>query len=323
MKVLKTLLSLLLMAVAFPAGAQDYPSRPITMVVPFAAGGPGDVIGRLLANAMGNTLGQRIIVENVGGAGGTIGTNRVAKAAPDGYTILLMHVGQATSVSLYRKLPYDPVNDFEPVGLVTDVPMLLVAPPDFPPKDFKELVAHVKAQGDKALLGNAGIGSASHLCGLLFMHAVDTQMTTVQYKGGGPALIDVMAGRINLFCDPAAGPTPHVREGKMKAYAVTTKKRLPTLPDVPTAEQAGLPSFEVSTWYGLYAPRGTPKPVIDKLVAALQHALKDQPLIDRFAELSMEPVTQEQATPAALKAHLNAEVEKWAPIIKKAGVFAD
>lgn len=323
MRFIKALLAFLLITSAVPADAQDYPNRPITIVVPFAAGGPGDIVGRLLATAMGNHLSQRLLVENVGGAGGTIGTGRVAKAAPDGYTLLLMHVGQATSVTLYRKLPYDPVNDFEPIGLVTDVPMLLVAPPDFPPKDLKELVAHAKAQGDKFLLGNAGVGSASHLCGLLFMHAIGTQTTTVQYRGGGPALIDLMAGRINLWCDPATGPTPHVREGKMKAYAVTTKKRISTLPNIPTADEAGLPGFEVSTWYGLYAPRGTPKAAIDKLAVALQHALKDKTLVERFADLSMEPVEQNQATPEALKAHLNAEVRKWAPIIKAAGVYAD
>jgi tripartite-type tricarboxylate transporter receptor subunit TctC len=323
MRLVKALLSLMLLIAAAPALAQDYPSKSITVVVPFAAGGPGDIIGRLLANAMGNNLNQRVLVENVGGAGGTLGTARVAKAEADGYTLLLMHVGQATSVTLYRKLPYDPIGDFEPIGLVTDVPMLLVGSPDFAPKDLKEMVAHMKAQGDKVLLGNAGTGSASHLCGLLLMNAVGAQATTVQYRGGGPALIDLMAGRINLWCDPATGPTPHVKEGKMKAFAVTTKKRLKTLPDVPTAHEAALPGFEVSTWYGLYAPKGTPKPVIDRLTVALQAALKDKALVDRFADLSMEPVSQEQATPAALKNHLSAEAAKWAPIIKAAGVYAD
>lgn len=317
-----TLVGLLLLA-GPAANAETFPSRPITMVVPFAAGGPGDVIGRFLGAAMGQTLGQTVVVENVGGAGGTIGTGKVAKAAPDGYTILLMHVGQATSVTLFRKLNYDPVGDFEPIGLVTDVPMILVGPNEFAPKDLRELAAHVRENKEKVLLGNAGIGSASHLCGLLLMSTLDSQMTTVQYRGGGPALIDVMAGRINLWCDPATGPTPYVKEGKMRAYAVTTKSRLPTLPDLPTADEAGLPGFEVSTWYGLYAPRGTPKPVVDRLLAALQTALADRTVADRFAELSMQPVAADKVNPAALAAHLKTEVEKWAPIIRKAGVHAD
>ena len=313
---------LLLLATGF-AAAETFPSRPITMVVPFAAGGPGDVIGRILGAAMGQNLGQTVVIENVGGAGGTIGTGKVAKAPADGYTILLMHVGQATSVTLFRKLNYDPVGDFEPIGLVTDVPMILVSPNEFPPRDLRELAAHISEHKEKVLLGNAGIGSASHLCGLLLMSTLDTQMTTVQYRGGGPALIDIMAGRIGLWCDPATGPTPYVKEGKMRAYAVTTKARLPTLPDLPTAHEAGLPGFEVSTWYGLYAPKGTPKPVLDRLLVALQTALKDPTVVQRFAELSMQPVSADKVNPAALAAHLRAEVDKWAPIIRKAGVHAD
>ncbi len=305
------------------AAAESFPSRPITMVVPFAAGGPGDVIGRIVGAAMGQNLGQTVVIENVGGAGGTIGTGKVAKSPADGYTILLMHVGQATSVTLFRKLNYDPVGDFEPIGLVTDVPMILVSPNEFPPRDLRELAAHIRENKEKVLLGNAGIGSASHLCGLLLMSTLDTQMTTVQYRGGGPALIDIMAGRIGLWCDPATGPTPYVKEGKMRAYAVTTKARLPTLPDLPTAHEAGLPGFEVSTWYGLYAPKGTPKPVLDRLLVALQTALKDPTVVQRFAELSMQPVSADKVNPAALAAHLRAEVDKWAPIIRKAGVHAD
>ncbi len=306
-----------------PAVAQEFPNRVITMVVPFAAGGPGDVIARLVGSAMSQKLNQQIIVENALGAGGTIGTHRVARAAPDGYTILLMHVGQATSVSLYRKLPYDPVNDFEKIGLVTDVPMILVARPDYPPRDLKELVAYVRERGDKVLFAHSGIGSAAHLCALVFMNATGANMTLVPYKGGGPALNDVMAGHIDFYCDPATGPTPLIQAGKLKSYGVTTKARLPTLPDLPTTEEAGFPKIEVSTWYGLYAPRGTPKPAIEKLMLALQGALADPTVIARFRELSMEPVSQDRATPQALDAFLKAEVEKWAPIIKAAGVRAD
>lgn len=306
-----------------PAAAQDYPSRPVTMVVPFSAGGPGDIIGRLLGPAMGGALGQTIVVENVVGAGGTIGTNRVAKAAPDGYTLLLMHVGQATSVTLFRKLPYDPVADFAPIGLVTDAPMILVAPTEFPGTTLGEAIAHIKAHPEQVLLGNAGIGSASHLCGLLLMDRVGTKLTTVQYRGGGPALIDVMAGRLNLWCDPANGPTPYVREGKMKALAVTTLSRLPNLPEVPTADEAGLKGFDVSTWYGLYAPRGTPPAVVDRLLGALRLALRDPVVKERFEALSLQPIEEARVSPEALRAHLSAEVAKWAPVIQKAGIFAD
>lgn len=305
---------------ALPASAQDYPTRVITMVVPFAAGGPGDTIARLVGGAMSQKLNQQIIVENTLGAGGTIGTHRVAKAAPDGYTVLLMHVGQATSVSLYKKLPYDPVNDFEKIGLVTDVPMILVARPDYPPKDLKELIAYVKERGDKVLYAHSGVGSAAHLCGLVFMTATGANMTLVPYKGGGPALNDVMGGHIDFYCDPATGPTPLIQAGKLKSYAVTTKTRLKTLPNLPTTTEAGSPKIEVSTWYGLYAPRGTPKPIVEKLASALQGALKDPGVINRFAELSMEPVAQDLATPTALDAFLKAEVTKWAEIIKAAGI---
>jgi tripartite-type tricarboxylate transporter receptor subunit TctC len=305
---------------ALPAAAQDYPSRVITLVVPFAAGGPGDIIARLVGGAMSQRLNQQVIVENTVGGGGTIGTHRVARAAPDGYTVLLMHVGQATSVSLYKKLPYDPVSDFEKIGLVTDVPMILVARPDYPPKDLKELIAYVKERGDKALYAHSGVGSAAHLCGLVFMSATGANMTLVPYRGGGPAINDVMAGHIDFYCDPATGPTPLIKAGKLKSYAVTTKTRLKTLPDLPTTAEAGTPDIAVSTWYGLYTPRGTSKPIVDKLASALQGALKDPDVVSRFAELSMEPVSQEQATPAALDAFLKAEVEKWAAIIKAAGI---
>lgn len=324
MKFINTLKAcLFLLLIAVPARAQDFPNRVITIIVPFAAGGPGDVIARLIGQAMSINLGQSVIVENALGAGGTIGTHRVARAAPDGYTLLLMHTGQATSVSLYKKLPYDPVEDFEKIGLVTDVPMILVGKPDLAPKDLKELVGYIRERGDKVLYAHSGIGSAAHLCGLVFMSATGTSMTTVPYKGGGPALSDVLGGRIDVYCDPATGPTPHIQAGRIKGYAVTTKTRLKTLPNLPTTAEAGFPKIEVSTWYGLYAPRGTPKPIIDRLVTALQFALKDQNVISRFAELSMEPVSEDRATPAALDSHLRAEVAKWAPIIKAAGVSAD
>ncbi|NOJ45915.1 tripartite tricarboxylate transporter substrate-binding protein [Bradyrhizobium archetypum] len=313
-------LFLLLSAPNAMASAQDYPSRPITMVVPFSAGGPGDVIARILGTAMSATLKQSFVIENVVGAGGTLGTNRVAKAPPDGYTLLLMHVGQATAPALYAKLPFDPVGDFSMIGLVTDVPMILVARPNFPAKDLNELVARIRSNGDKTTFGNVGLGSASQLCGLMFMSTTDTKLTSVYYKGGGPALNDIIAGHIDVYCDPATGPTPHIQSGTIKGYAITSKKRVATLPNVPTAAEAGLPAFDVTTWYGLYAPRGTPKAVVTMLVAALQTALKEPALVSRFAELSMAPVEEERATPEALESFLRAEVDKWGRIIKAAGI---
>lgn len=320
MKFMKHVLLWLLLSQVAPAFAQDYPNRPITLVVPFSAGGPGDVIARLLGTSMSATLKQAIVIENVVGAGGTLGTNRVAKAPPDGYTLLLMHVGQATAPALYAKLPFDPIGDFAPIGLVTDVPMILVARPNFPAKDMKELVAHVRAQGDKVTYGNVGLGSASHLCGLMFMSAVEARLTPVYYKGGGPALNDIIAGHIDVYCDPATGPTPYIQAGTIPGYAITSRKRVATLPNLPTAAEAGVPAFDVTTWYGLYAPRNTPKPTVDALVNALQKALKDPPLVNRFAELSMAPVEEERATPAALDAFLKAETDKWSRIIKRAGI---
>jgi len=320
MKFVKRVLLALLLSPVLPAFAQDFPHRPITMVVPFSAGGPGDVIGRLLGTSMSATLKQTVIIENVVGAGGTLGTNRVAKAPPDGYTLLLMHVGQATAPALYAKLPFDPIGDFAPIGLVTDVPMILVARANFPAKDLKELVAYVRAQGDKVTYGNVGLGSASHLCGLMFMSAIDTKLTAVYYKGGGPALNDIIAGHIDVYCDPATGPTPYIQAGTIPGFAITSKKRVSTLPNLPTSAEAGVPAFDVTTWYGLYAPRNTPKPIVDALVEALQKALKDRALVNRFAELSMSPVEPERATPAALNAFLRSETDKWSRIIKQAGI---
>lgn len=305
------------------AGAQDYPTKPITMIVPFTAGGPTDTVARLVGQSMTGTLKQTIIVENVGGAGGTLGAGRVARAAPDGYTIFMHHIGHSTAPSLYRKLPYDATTDFEPIGLVTDVPMTFVAKKDFPPKDFKELLAYVKANKDKVTYANAGVGSASHLCGLLFMSAIDTQLTTVPYKGAGPAMNDLMGGQVDMMCDQTTNTTGPIKAGKIKVYCVTTKTKVPSLPEVPTCDAAGLPGFEIAVWHGLYASKGTPKPIIDKLAGALRIALEDPKVKQRFADLGTEPVSADRATPAALRAQLKAEIDKWGPIIKKAGVYAD
>ncbi len=305
------------------AHAQEYPNKVITMIVPFAAGGPTDTVARLIGQAMGNDLKQQILVENVGGAGGTLGAGKAARSAPDGYTIFLHHIGQSTAPSLYRKLPYDAINDFEPIGLVTDVPMTLVARKDFPPKDLKELIAYVKANKDKVTYANAGLGAASHLCGMLFMSAIETELTTIPYKGTGPAMTDLLGGQVDFMCDQTTNTSSQIKGEKIKAYAVTTKTRVPSLPNLPTMHEAGMPNFEVVVWHGLYAPKGTPKPIIDKLVQALQVALKDAKVKQSFNDLGTDPVSMDRAKPEALRAHLKAEIDKWAPIIKKAGVYAD
>ena len=303
--------------------AQQYPTKVITMVVPFAAGGPTDTVARLIGGPMSKTLGQQVIVENVGGAGGTIAAARVANATPDGYTILIHHIGMSTAPALYRKLRYKPTADFAPIGLINEVPMTIVARNDFPAKDLKELIAYVKKNKDKVTYANAGLGAASHLCGMLFMTAIQTDVVTVPYKGTAPAMNDLLGGQVDFMCDQTTNTTSQIKAKKIKVYAVTTKDRVASLKEVPTAHEAGLPNFEVSVWHGLYAPKGTPKPVVDRLTKALQVALKDKNVIDRFGDLGTAPVEEKRATPEALAARLKSETDKWGPIIKKAGVFAD
>jgi tripartite-type tricarboxylate transporter receptor subunit TctC len=308
----------------FPqVGAQEYPTKVVTLIVPFAAGGPTDTVTRLIAVPMSKTLKQQVIVENVGGAGGTIAANRVARATPDGYTILIYHIGMATAPALYRKLPFKPLEDFEYIGLVNDVPMTLVARNDFPAKDLKELIAYVKKNKDKVTYANAGLGAASHLCGLLFMTAIETDLTTVPYKGTAPAMNDLLGGQVDFMCDQTTNTTSQIKGGKIKVYGVTTKTRVAALKDVPTMHEAGLPNFEISIWHALYAPKATPKAVVATLTRSLQEAIKDATVKQRFADLGAEAVEQKRATPEALQAHLKAEIDKWGPIIKKAGVYAD
>jgi tripartite-type tricarboxylate transporter receptor subunit TctC len=303
--------------------ASDYPTKAITIIVPFPAGGPTDTIARLMAVPMSKTLHTQVVVENVGGAGGTLGANRAANAAPDGYTILLHHIGHATAPALYRKLPYNPITDFEPIGLVNEGPMTLVAKKNFPPKDLKELIAYVKANKVRVNLANAGLGAASHLCGTLFMTAIETDLTTIPYSGTGPAMKDLMSGQVDMMCDQTANTTSQIKEGKIKVYGVTTKKRVTSLPNVPTLDEAGLKGFEISIWHAFYAPKGTPRPIREKLTKALQAALKDNTVKQRFADLGMEPVSEDRATPEALRKLLKAEIDKWGPILKKAGAYAD
>lgn len=303
--------------------ADQYPSKVITIVVPFSAGGPTDTLARLLAQTMGANLKTQMIVENVAGAGGTVAAAKVATSRPDGYTVIFHHIGFATAPSLYRKLPYDTIRDFEPIGLIGDVAMTLVARKDFPANNLKELVAYVKANRDKVNLANAGLGAASHLCGMLFMSAIQTDFTTIPYKGTGPAMNDLLGGQVDFMCDQTSNTTSQIKAGKIKVYGVTTRSRISALPQVPTMHEAGLPGFEISVWQGLYAPKGTPKAVIETLSKALQAALADPGLKKRFDDLGTIPASKENATPAALRNHLKSEIDKWGPIIKKAGVYAD
>lgn len=322
-KILGIIPGFVMLVLASHVSAQEYPNKVITMVVPFAAGGPTDTVARLIGVPMTKTLKQQVIVENVGGAGGTIAGNRVARAAPDGYTILIHHIGMSIAPALYRKLPYKPIDDFEPIGLVNEVPMTLISKRDFPPKDLKELIAYVKKNKDKVTYANAGLGAASHLCGMLFMTAIETDLTTVPYKGTAPAMNDLLGGQVDFMCDQTTNTTSQIKADKVKVYGVTTKTRVKSLPNVPTMHEAGLPNFEVSIWHALYAPKGTPKPVIEVLVKALQASMKDATVAKRFADLGTEPIALNRATPEALRAHLKAETDKWSPIIKKAGVYAD
>jgi tripartite-type tricarboxylate transporter receptor subunit TctC len=305
------------------ATAQQYPNKNISMLVPYAAGGPTDTVARVTAQAMGKPLGQTIIVENRPSAGGILAPEQVKNAKPDGYTILIHHIGMATTPALYRNLRFKPLEDFEPIGLINDVPMTIIGKPNFPAKDFKEFLAYIKANKQKVTYANAGIGAASHLCGMLFMSAIETDLLTVPYKGTAPAMNDLLGGQVDFMCDQTTNTTSQIKGGKVKAYAVTSKKRVPSLPDIPTLDELGLKDFEVGIWHGLYAPKGTPKPVIDKLVSALQEALKDETVQKRFADLGATTYAPAQATPAALQKHLKAEMDKWGPLIKKAGVYAD
>jgi tripartite-type tricarboxylate transporter receptor subunit TctC len=280
-------------------------------------------VARVVAQAMSKPLGQTIIVENRPSAGGILAPEAVKNAKPDGYTILIHHIGMATTPALYRKLRFNPLTDFEYIGLINDVPMTLIARGNFPAKDFREFLSYVKANKDKVSYANAGIGAASHLCGMLLMSAMQVDLLTVPYKGTAPAMNDLLGGQVDFMCDQTTNTTSQIKSGKVKVYAVTSAKRVPSLPEVPTLDEQGLKGFEVGIWHALYAPKSTPKPALDKLVDALQQAVKDEGVQKRFADLGATTMPADRATPAALQQHLKAEIEKWAPLIKQAGVYAD
>ncbi len=307
-----------------PAAAQSgWPDKTVTLVVPFAAGGPTDLVARLIAVPMGKALGQTVLVENTVGAGGTIAGARVARAAPNGYTLFLHHLGMSTAPALYKKLPFDPLKDFEYVGQVVDVPMTLLARKDFPANNFKELEAYVRANQNKVSLANAGLGAVSHLCGLMFTSQIGVDITTVPYKGTGPAMNDLLGGQVDLLCDQTTTTVPMIKDGRVKVYGVTTLKRLAVLPNVPTLDEQGLKGFEVKVWHGLYAPKGTPAPVLEKINAALRVALQDSMVKQRMADLSSDIAPMDKVTPAGLKSQLESEIAKWGPVIQKAGIYAE
>lgn len=303
----------------------EYPEKPITMVVPFAAGGPTDKVARDLAEAMRKPLGGTIVVENVAGAGGTLGQTKVARASNDGYTLLLAHIAMATAPALYRSLQYKTLDDFEYLGMINEVPMTLIGKSTLPANTYAELTKWIDANKGKINLGNAGLGSASHLCGLLFQSSIKVEMTTVPYKGTAPAMNDLLGGQIDLMCDQTTNTTSQIEGGKVKAYAVTSPKRLtiPALKGLPTLDESGLKGFNVSIWHALYAPKGAPKAVQDKVNAALKTALKDPDFIKRQEALGAVIVSDARVNPAEHKKFVESEISKWGPVIKAAGQYAD
>jgi tripartite-type tricarboxylate transporter receptor subunit TctC len=304
------------------ASAQDYPTRPVTVIVPFAAGGPSDTIARLTSEYMGRSLGQQFVIENVGGAGGTIGAARVARSAPDGYTLLVTHITLPASATLYKNLPYNTADSFEAVGLINMGPYALIARKDYAPNSATELLATLRKDGDKVRMGHAGVGSASHLCTLLLGSAAGFKPTDVPYRGTGPAMQDLVAGNIDVMCDQTTNSLPQIQGKAVKAYAVTSIKRVPQLPALPTLGESGAKSFHMPVRHGIYAPKGTPKAIVDKLNGALQKAVSDPAVIARFEQLSNYPFPPELRSPEAHAPRFKADVAKWREVITAAGVSA-
>ena len=323
---MQKLFALTVVAFAVVAHAQTYPSKPISIVVPFAAGGPTDRTARDLAEALRKPLGGvSILVDNSVGAGGSIGANKVAKAAADGYTLLFHHISMATMPTLVRNIPFNGESDFEYLGMVSNVPMTLIGRPSHPAKNYRELLAWIGQNKGKINLGNAGVGSASHLCGLLYQNALQVDMTTVPYKGTAPAITDLIGGQIDLMCDQTTNTSSHIEAKKVIAYAVTSAKPLttPALRDLPTLQDVGLKGFDVTVWQGLYAPKGTPPEVLTRINGALRLALKDPDFVKKQEGLGAVVITDKRVEPAEHKKFVLAEIAKWSPVIKAAGVYAD
>ena len=305
------------------AAAQTYPNKAISLVVPFAAGGPTDIVARTLAATMSKSLGQTVLVENKVGAGGTLAAAYVARANPDGYTFLIHHNGMSTAPALYRKMSYNPMTDFEYVSQVVDVPMTLLGRKDLPAKNLQELSSYVKANAKSINLANAGLGAVSHLCGMLFQQALGVDLTTVPFSGTAPAMNALLGGQVDLLCDQTTQTTQHIKAGTVRMYGVTTKQRIRALPDAPTLNESGLKDFEVVVWHGVYAPKGTPAAVTDKVGAAIRSSLKDPAFTARMADLGAEIVPESKQTPEGLRSWLQSEINKWGPVIRSAGVYAD
>jgi tripartite-type tricarboxylate transporter receptor subunit TctC len=313
---------LALILAACQLGGGEYPDQEITIVVPFAAGGPTDTVTRLIAEPMAAELGVEIVVQNVEGAGGTVAADQVANAEPDGYTVLMHHIGMSTAPTLYPDLSYDPLTDFQTIGLVTEVPMTFIGSPNFEPNTMEELITYVEENIDTVNYANAGIGAASQLCGLLFETATGLDINEVPYDGTAPAMDDLLGDQVDFMCDQTTNTSEPILAGDVKAYAVTTPERVESLPDVPTTEEVGLTDLQVSVWHGLYVPADTPQEVVDALNAALLVALADENVITTLGELGTAPVPADRATPAAHTELLQSQIELWRPIIEEAGVTA-
>ena len=308
-------------AMTAPSQAQNYPTRPITLIVPFAAGGPTDIIARIVADHMSKTLGQQLVIENVVGAGGTTGATRAMRATPDGYTIIMGHMGtHAAAVPLYPKLAYHPVKNFEPIGLAAGTPVLIVAKKDFPAKDLKEFVANVKANVDKINQAHAGIGSVSFTSCLLLNSIMQVKPTAIPFQGTGPALNALLGGQVDYMCDQIVNLVPQIQSGTIKAYAIGTPERNPALPDVPTTKEAGLPEFQVSAWNALFAPKGTPKEILDKLSDALNKALDDEGVRKRLLDLGSDIPQGDRRGQAGLAKLVDSEIARWTPVIQASGI---
>lgn len=301
--------------------ANTFPNKPITLIVPFSAGGPTDVVARNLAIAMSKNLNQTVIVENRASAGGIIGSEAVIRAPSDGYTLLIHNIGMSTLPSLSKNLRFDPRKDFSYIGEVVDVPMVLTGKKDLPPNTFQELVPYLKANQKSINLSNAGIGTASHLCGLLLMSRLDLALTSISYKGAAPAMTDLQGGQVDLLCDQITTTLQPINNNRIKPYGSTTKKRLAALPSVPTLSEQGLTDFEITVWHGIYAPKSVPKAISDKLVTSLKAALNDPTFKENMTKLGALPVDDERASPQGLAKKLNDQINIWTPVIQKAEVY--
>jgi len=311
------------LVIAAAASAQNYPARAVTLIVPFSAGGPTDTIGRIMAERMGRSLGQTVVVENTTGAGGSIGVGRVARAAPDGYALGIGHIGTHVINAAVYQLPFDVLKDLEPVAMIATNPQVIISKNAVPAKDLKELLAWVKSNQERVSIGTGGAGTPAHVSGVYFKNVTGTQAQIIHYRGAAPATQDLLSGQIDMMFDQAANSLPQVRAGRVKAYAVTSKTRLAAAPDIPTVDEAGLPGFYMAVWHGIWAPKATPKNVVGRLNSAITDALADPAVRQRLADLGQEIPPPEQQTPEALGAHHKAEIEKWWPLIKAAGIKAE